>query len=181
LDLSKRNSILGSLDAGSLGLELALARYLEILDRLLRIHQVPASEVELSEVKRAISKVKMLTTFLISTRAGKKKGEGASSSSSSSSSGLGAGGWVIVIIIVLVAILSYIGVCTIFSRSNPKLRGLPLGLVFLLFLFFGDFYLLYFSLRWGIIGIQGILGRKVVAYSSLPYPRSVGRAKLSKA
>lgn len=81
--------------------------------------------------------------------------------------------WIIVIVVIV--IVAYIGQCTIFARSNPHIRGLPLGLIFVLFLLFGDLYMVWFVLRWGIIGIQGMAGRKVTAYKTLPYPRSKAR------
>lgn len=80
-------------------------------------------------------------------------------------------GIVWIVLIVVIIIILYIGQCTIFARSNPRIRGLALGVIFVLFLLFGDIYLLWFTLRWGIIGIQGLAGRKVNAYETLPYPR----------
>jgi hypothetical protein len=75
------------------------------------------------------------------------------------------------LLIAVIAILRFIGACTIVARSNPKLSNLWLGLTFVLFLFVSDIYLLYFSVRWGVTGLRGLMGRKVVDYASLPYPR----------
>jgi hypothetical protein len=80
-------------------------------------------------------------------------------------------GVIALLLILAIAVIKYVGTCTIFARANPKLPRLPTALVFVLFLLFGDLYLLYFSLRWGINGLRGLAGQKVVDYVTLPYPR----------
>lgn len=76
------------------------------------------------------------------------------------------------LLIALLAFLRFVGACTIFARSNPKIATPWLAVVFVVFLIgFSDIYLLYFSLRWGVTGVRGLMGRKVVDYESLPYPR----------
>jgi hypothetical protein len=82
--------------------------------------------------------------------------------------------WAAAVIILMIAILYYIGVCTIFSRANPKLPGSIKILVFILLLFFGDVYIVYFVLRMGINGIRG-----TTDYTTLPYPVRKSRS-LSK-
>lgn len=115
----------------------------------------------------------MLTTALITYMAtgGRKSGEtraGAIRRKATADTGA----VIMALLIGIVALLRFIGACTIFARSNPKLRSLWLGLVFVLFFIgFSDLYLLYFSLRWGVVGVRGLLGAKVVDYASLPYPR----------
>lgn len=93
-------------------------------------------------------------------------GSSSSSSSRQSSTTLPAGVSAAVLILFLAfAVLYYIGVCTIFARANPKLPTPAKILVFILLLFVGDIYILYFVLRMGINGIRG-----TVDYKTLPYP-----------
>lgn len=75
-------------------------------------------------------------------------------------------------VLIMIAVLKYIGTCTIFARANPKFSTGSLVLVFILFLFFGDLYLIYFSVRWGVNGIRALAGKRVIDYRSLPFPRS---------
>lgn len=76
------------------------------------------------------------------------------------------------LLVAAIVVLRFVGACTIFARSNPKMRNLWLGFVFALFLIgFSDVYLLYFSLRWGVTGLRGLYGQNVTDYTSLPYPR----------
>jgi hypothetical protein len=69
------------------------------------------------------------------------------------------------IIIFVLSVLYYIGTCTIFSRSNPKTPFAAKLVVYILFLFFGDIYILYFVIRMGINGIRG-----TTDYKRLPFP-----------
>jgi hypothetical protein len=77
------------------------------------------------------------------------------------------------IIIFILSVLYYIGTCTIFSRANPKVPFAAKLLVYILFLFFGDIYILYFVIRMGVNGIRG-----TTDYTSLPYPSSSRSSKM---
>jgi len=86
----------------------------------------------------------------------------------------------ITLLVFVIGLLRYVGACTIVARSNPKMSQGALILVFVLFLLFSDVYLLYFSLRWGIVGLRGLMGRRVVDYATLPYPRGSAPASASQ-
>jgi hypothetical protein len=117
----------------------------------------------------------MLTTALITAYVaagrGRQPGETRAGAIRRKASG-DTGALLVGLLIAVLALLRFVGACTIFARSNPKMPNLWLGLTFLLFLIgFSDIYLLYFSLRWGVTGLRGLFGQKVTDYTSLPYPR----------
>jgi hypothetical protein len=106
--------------------------------------------------------------FLYSSTDSASTGAVRGGSSRQSSTTLPAGvGAAVLIVFLAFAVLYYIGVCTIFARANPKLPTPAKILVFILLLFVGDIYILYFVLRMGINGIRG-----TVDYKTLPYPVS---------
>lgn len=102
--------------------------------------------------------------FLHSSTDSAEPVRGGRSRQSSTTLPAGVGAAVMVVFLAL-AVLYFIGVCTIFARANPKLPTPAKILVFILLLFVGDIYILYFVLRMGINGIRG-----TVDYKTLPYP-----------
>jgi hypothetical protein len=114
----------------------------------------------------------MLSTLLIANqlkRAGKPKSKNESKDLSTVGVVLYS---ILFLVLVTLLVLKYIGTCTIFARANPRVTKGMLVVVFFFFLFFGDFYLFYFAVRWGVNGVRALTGRRVVDYRSLPYPRS---------
>lgn len=115
----------------------------------------------------------MLSTFLF---ANKLKRAGKAKSKSDDLEDLSAAGVVfysiLFVVLAVLLVLKYIGTCTIFARANPRMNTGMLVVVFILFVLFGDIYLFYFAVRWGVNGVRALAGRRVVDYRSLPYPRS---------
>jgi hypothetical protein len=132
----------------------------------------------------------MLTTAAIVYLTQRSKGEARAGSKLGSRAGAirrkmwdseSAASVAISVLVLLVVVLRFAGACTIFARSNPKLSTPLLLLVFVLFIGLSDLYLFYFALRWGVTGLRGLLGRRVVDYKSLPYPRGSAPASALRA
>lgn len=83
---------------------------------------------------------------------------------------------ILMVVFVAITFLYFVGLCTIFNRSNPDLKGgMKIGAYILLALqlvFLGDIYILYFVVRMGIRGL-----RREADYRTLPFPAPFFRPK----